>query len=146
MKKKIPHHCERAPSALLFSSCGGPAALDCNFKRCPPPAGVAPVQNPAGGFAIDGNLLANSPTDGTATGCLCWLRGAVLDSAGKPSLLHDLSFYRSYGGNDSIFSGGLKWYGDPNTWTYTSGKPRRSAKLIMFSSTSLPMRLVTFGP
>src|SRR5947207_2877479 len=27
----------------------------------PPPAGVAPVMVPAGGFAIDGDLIANAP-------------------------------------------------------------------------------------
>ena len=31
----------------------------------PPPAGLAPVSTPVGGFAIDGNLIANQPDGGT---------------------------------------------------------------------------------
>jgi len=36
----------------------------------PPPAGVAPVSTPVGGFAIDGNLIANQPEGGTGD----WLK------------------------------------------------------------------------
>ena len=52
----------------------------------PPSAGVAPVISPAGGFSIDGDLLANAP--GANAGD--WLLstnagsgGAVLDAAGR---------------------------------------------------------------
>src|SRR5437867_12046960 len=48
-----------------------PLALGCAFRVCAeslqaasPPTGTAPVLVPAGGFAIDGNLLANTRTNG----------------------------------------------------------------------------------
>src|SRR5438874_1297893 len=56
-------------------------------KASPPPTGVAPVISPAGGLAIDGDLLANSPGAGAGD----WLLstnsgagGAILDASGVP--------------------------------------------------------------
>src|SRR5262245_54394882 len=52
----------------------------------PPPTGVAPVNVPTGGFAIDGDLLANTSVAGVGD----WLPheggtgGAVLDASGVP--------------------------------------------------------------
>ena len=64
-------------------------------QAVPPPTGVAPVLSPPGGFAIDGDLLANTPDAGAGD----WLSGpggtggAVLDAqrrAAEPS--DDVSF------------------------------------------------------
>src|SRR5262245_6713000 len=52
----------------------------------PPPSGVAPVIAPAGGFAIDGDLVANTPAANIGD----WLAstngtgGGVLTAAGVP--------------------------------------------------------------
>src|SRR6266478_2876042 len=94
----------------------------------PPPPGVAPVTVPAGGFAIDGDLLANTP--GANVGD--WIvstnlgtGGGVLNQAGVPlnpaTTYHIIDPYNS--SSDLTFSGGLKWTDDPNTWTWTTGKP-----------------------
>lgn len=92
----------------------------------PPPAGVAPVAPPPNGFAIDGDLFANTPTPDVGD----WLPnpaagagGFVLNAAGVPlnpgTTLH---FADPYNGNDNVFSGGLKWGDNPNTWTWTISK------------------------
>src|SRR5712691_8636672 len=39
-------------SPLLWNSVG---------RASPPPAGIAPIGQPAGGFSIDGDLIANTP-------------------------------------------------------------------------------------
>src|SRR4051812_34137474 len=92
----------------------------------PPPAGVAPVTSPAGGFSIDGNLVANLPANtgdwllstNTGTG------GAVLDASGAPlnptTTFHFRDLYSS--GSDSTFVGGLKWTDNPNVWQSTTSK------------------------
>src|SRR5947207_1073043 len=96
-------------------------------RAAPPPAGVAPVLVPAGGFAIDGDLLANKPAANAGD----WLRGtisgtggAVLDPAGIPldptTTFHFIDAYNSTA--DLGFAGGLKWNDDPNTWQWTSSK------------------------
>src|SRR5215467_1046863 len=92
----------------------------------PPPGGVAPVIYPAGGFAIDGDLMANTPTANIGD----WLAstngtgGGVLSAAGVPldptRTFHFIDPYSS--GSDLIFGGGLKWTDDPNLWTWTSSK------------------------
>src|SRR5438876_4691802 len=93
----------------------------------PPPTGVAPVISPAGGFAIDGDLMANIPganvgdwlasTNGTG--------GGVLNQAGVPldptTTFHFVDAYNSSA--DLTFAGGLKWTDNPNTWRWTTGKP-----------------------
>src|SRR5262249_16778333 len=55
----------------------------------PPPAGVAPIATPAGGFGIDGDLLTDSPTATVGDWCVSTNNssaggGAVLDAAGNP--------------------------------------------------------------
>ena len=56
-------------------------------EATPPPSGIAPVVFPAGGFSIDGDLLANTPASNAGD----WLLstnagsgGSVLDAAGVP--------------------------------------------------------------
>ena len=95
-------------------------------QAVPPPMGVAPVLAPAGGFAIDGDLLANTP--GADAGD--WLSGpggaggAVLGANGAPlnpaMTLHSVDPYNA--DNDGTFIGGLKWTDNPNTWGWTTGK------------------------
>src|SRR6185369_14119937 len=53
----------------------------------PPPSGVAPLSVPSGGFAIDGDLLANTPTANVGD----WVSstnagtgGFILTQAGQP--------------------------------------------------------------
>src|ERR1043166_886536 len=97
-------------------------SLLCVFSMhaTPPPSGVAPLMVPAGGFGIDGNLLANTPAANIGD----WLAatnpgsgGWVLNAAGVPlnaaTTFHVLDAYSSTG--DDTFSGGLKWTDDPNT-------------------------------
>src|ERR1043166_1527923 len=91
----------------------------------PPPTGGAPVLVPAGGFAIDGDLQANTP--GVNVGD--WLPGtggtggSVLDANGIPlnsaTTFHYVDLYNS--GSDNTFTGG-KWTDDPNTWGWTQSK------------------------
>jgi hypothetical protein len=84
-------------------------------------SGTAPVLVPTIGFAIDGNLKAN-----TSAGD--WLQGSgsgtfVLDgtNAGNPlnasTTFHLVDLYNS--GMDDNFDGGLKVNQDPNAWTWT---------------------------
>src|SRR5580765_5751659 len=90
----------------------------------PPPTGVAPVTVPAGGFAIDGDLLANTPNLNTGD----WLPdsngvGGVLDAAGNPlnptTTFHFTDLYNSTA--DNTFSGG-KWVDSPASWSWTTSK------------------------
>src|SRR5690349_8017718 len=91
----------------------------------PPPTGVAPVLIPAGGFSIEGDLTANSPSAGAGD----WLPGpggaggSVLDASGAPlnpaTTFHLTDLYNST--SDNTFSGG-KWTDDPNTWQWTPSK------------------------
>ena len=94
----------------------------------PPPSGIAPVVSPPGGLAIDGNLMANDPLadvgdwlPGTNSGA----GGSVLDASGQSlnssSTFHFVDPFNSTA--DLIFSGGMKWTDNPNTWTWSSGKP-----------------------
>ncbi len=87
-----------------------------------PPAGIAPIGVPAGGFGIDGDLQANTPTVGIGD----WVPGpagaggSVLDSAGNPissiNTFHLIDAYDS--AVDDNFAGGDKWNDDPNTWAW----------------------------
>ena len=102
-----------------------------HHPRCPAAGGPRPVEPPAGGFAIDGNLLANTPTANLGD----WLvntnlapgtgRG-VLDANGVPldptRTFHFIDPYND-ASNDRIFTGGDKWLDDPGTWGWTTGKP-----------------------
>lgn len=99
-----------------------------SLQAVPPPAGVAPVNNPMGGFGIDGNLIANQPASGVGD----WLSlpgvsgsgGAVLGLGGNP-LNPDVTFHfldvANVSGGDNIFRSG-KWFDDPSSWTWTMGK------------------------
>jgi len=85
------------------------------------------VLSPAGGFAIDGDLLANTPAADAGD----WLPGsdgagnAVLDAKGAPLnpavTFHFVDPYNTT--DDETFGGGLKWTDNPNTWRWATGKP-----------------------
>src|SRR5437667_12262632 len=83
-------------------------------RASPPPSGVAPVLQPAGGLRIDGDLVANTPAAGVGDWMLSnnsGAGGAVLNAAGQ-SLNSTISFhfvdpYSS--GSDLVFVGGMKW-------------------------------------
>jgi HYR domain len=94
-------------------------------QAVPPPTGVAPVLVPAGGFAIEGDLLANTPLSGAGD----WLPGpggtgsSVLDANGAPlnsgTTFHLVDPFNS--ASDDTFAGGLKWTDNPNSWRWTTG-------------------------
>ncbi len=92
----------------------------------PPPMGVAPVLVPAGGFGIDGDLFANSPTANVGdwlAGTNAGTGGAVLDANGVPlNPATTFHYVDPFGGNDNVFVGGLKWMDNPNTWQWTTSK------------------------
>lgn len=104
----------------------------------PPPSGVAPVNLPAGGFGIDGNLIPNTPAADVGDWLLCpeaglpGTGGAVLDKAGlllnATTTFHFIDGYGNVG-TDLIFSGGLKWTDNPNTWRWTTGKPSSKTEI-----------------
>ena len=90
-------------------------------QAAPPPTGVAPVLVPAGGFGIDGKLVA----DGLSGD---WLPGSggtggVLDLTGAPlnpaTTFHFIDRFNST--SDNVFGGGVKWDDNPNTWQWTTG-------------------------
>src|SRR5262249_11832625 len=95
-------------------------------NAAPPPAGVAPVLSPSGGFSIDGDLMAKAPganfgdwVPSTNAGS----GGSVLDAKGAPlNPTTTFHFTDPYGGNDLVFVGGKKWTDDPGTWQWTTGK------------------------
>ncbi|HEX5221955.1 MAG TPA: hypothetical protein VFZ59_20500 [Verrucomicrobiae bacterium] len=96
----------------------------------PLPGGGAPITTPAGGFGIDGDLLANSPLAGigdwTANTNLAPGSGlGVLNAAGASlDPLRSFRFVDAFNDTgDQIFAGGDKWMDDPNTWNWTTGKP-----------------------
>src|SRR6185436_15650773 len=106
-------------SLLLWSLAG---------RASPPPAGVAPIGSPAGGFGIDGDVCANTPLanvgdwlmatnfPGTGAGVLN-MTGAALDP------IHTFHFADPYNANnDTTFVGGLKWTDNPNVWQWTTSK------------------------
>src|ERR1043166_7242361 len=88
----------------------------------PPPTGTAPLTSPAGGFGLDGDLLANTPLSGIGD----WVPGSsgsggyVLNSNGTPVnpaiTFHLIDLYAS--SSDNNFAGGKKVDDDPNTWTW----------------------------
>jgi len=97
-------------------------------QASPPPSGVAPVLQPAGGFSIEGDLLANFPAANAGDWMLSTNSGpggAVLDSNGLPiNASTTFHFKDLYDNNDDLtFAGGKKWTDDPNTWSWTAGKP-----------------------
>ena len=114
--------------------------------------GVAPVVIPAGGCAIDGNLLSRTPTtppfssengdflpnDGAAGsgGYVFTLAGVPVDTT---AAFHIIDGYDA--ADSSIFTGGSKFNHDPNTWVWKPGKaPAKddiNNTLFFFSSDSL---------
>src|SRR5437762_8981009 len=84
--------------------------------------GIAPVTVPSGGFDIDGDLQANTPTVNIGD----WVPGSagtggnVLTAAGvainSSITFHLVDLYNS--SNDDNFSGGKKVNDDSNTWTW----------------------------
>ena len=94
----------------------------------PLPGGLAPITPPAGGFSIDGDLLANSPFAGPGD----WMANSgavsgfgVLSAAGAPlDPLRSFHFIDAFNNTaDEAFAGGEKWTDNPNTWNWTTGKP-----------------------
>ncbi|MFV7237000.1 hypothetical protein, partial [Flavobacterium sp. ZB4R12] len=87
-------------------------------------SGIAPVNPPTGGFHIEGNLVANTPTVDKGD----WLPGTggsggnVLDASGTPlntsTTFHLTDLYNST--SDDIFGGGDKVDDNPNDWTWVS--------------------------
>ncbi|HXJ76800.1 MAG TPA: hypothetical protein VNM37_28340, partial [Candidatus Dormibacteraeota bacterium] len=85
--------------------------------------GLAPVNPPVGGFRIEGDLQANTPTVGQGD----WVPGPagsggnVLTSNGVPVnpvlTFHLLDLYNS--GTDDNFAGGDKVDDNPSTWAWT---------------------------
>src|SRR6516164_2343671 len=110
----------------MCSLVGGVLLWGLTGQAVPPPTGVAPVLVPSGGFAIDGDLQANTPNEGAGD----WLPGlsgaggSVLDATGAPlnpaTTFHFIDLYNST--SDNTFAGGLKWTDDPNTWSWSTGK------------------------
>jgi large repetitive protein len=119
---------------ILFATLALALAL-APVNGAPPPAGVAPINLPAGGFGIDGELLPNTPAADVGD----WLQagpagtgGAVLNLSGVPlnpkTTFHFIDRYGNQGG-DLIFAGGLKWTDNPNIWKWTTGKPSSKTEI-----------------
>jgi hypothetical protein len=89
----------------------------------PPPTGTAPVLIPAGGFRIEGDLMAAAAGGDWVGGTN--VAAGVLNAAGVPlnpaTTFHFVDPFNSTA--DNAFVGGLKWSDDPNTWQWTTGKP-----------------------
>ena len=114
--------------------------------------GVAPTVIPAGGCAIDGNLLSRTPTtppfssdngDFLPNDAAPGSGGYVFTLAGLPvdtaTAFHIIDGYDAADAN--IFTGGSKFNNDPNTWIWKEGKPPAkddiNNSLFFFSSDSL---------
>jgi hypothetical protein len=106
------------PTRVKRALCAAILACGLAAQAVPPPNGVAPVTTPAGGFGIDGHVVAG-PLSGD------WMPGpngaaGVLDATGAPlnpaTTFHFTDPYNSK--SDNTFSGG-KWMDNPNTWTWT---------------------------
>ena len=135
---------------LLLASFLSPALFAAPPVAVLPPAGTAPVNPPAGGFGIDGNLLANVPTP---VGIGDWVKlvgdpgggGGVLDPVtGDPlnpaTTFHLRDLYNSSA--DVIFtSTGDKFNDSPATWNLgAQSAPDKNDienALIHFTSDSL---------
>jgi hypothetical protein len=101
---------------------------------------VAPVSPPSGGFHIEGNLQANSPTAGVGD----WIPGSaggggyVLDSAGVP-LDTNATFHivDSWNNSEDVHGNSTHFNDNPNTWTWTTalvpGKTDLNNVLIHFT-------------
>src|SRR5262245_38334467 len=98
-----------------------------SIRGAGPPAGIAPVDPPSGGFAIDGNLGANTPDANTGDWLFLntfpGLGGAVLDAAGASlNPVTTFHFTDPYNGDDVVFAGGQKWFANPTNWVWTVNK------------------------
>ena len=119
----------RSRTSVALSLLCAPLCWGLTAQAVPPPSGVAPLLTPTGGFAIDGDLLANKPNAGTGD----WLPGpsgtggAVLDANGAPlnpaTTFHFVDLYDD--ANDETFGGGLKWTDDPNIWQWVTRQSLR---------------------
>ncbi|MCK5078666.1 MAG: hypothetical protein KAR09_01915, partial [Bacteroidales bacterium] len=114
--------------------------------------GIAPTVIPAGGCAIDGNLLSRTPTtppfsadngDFLPNDAAPGSGGYVFTLAGLPvdtaTAFHIIDGYDN--ADFDIFTGGSKFNHDPNTWVWKPGKaPGKddiNNTLFFFSSDSL---------
>jgi hypothetical protein len=90
------------------------------LRAAAPPAGIADVLTPEGGFDIDGDLIANTPSPNIGD----WLPGpgglggSVLNAAGNTVLTNGFTFHiiDPYGNTDNNFDGGDKVNHNPNNW------------------------------
>jgi hypothetical protein len=94
------------------------------FTDAPGP-GTAPISPPTGGFGIDGNLQANTPTNNIGD----WLTNSASAGTGGNVLLtngvpidtnityHVVDPYNA-NGVDNGFNGGNKFDGNPNSWDW----------------------------
>ena len=119
----VPLAEDEGGATLLVTAIGDPSGLTATttFTDSVPVPGTAPVSLPAGGFAIDGNLLANT-LDGTGD----WVSnsapgGFVLYTNGTPvdsnTTFHFIDPYNT--NTDTNFAGGDKVDDNPNTWNWT---------------------------
>ena len=114
-------------SALVWSMAG---------HADPPPGGTAPIITPAGGFAIDGNLFANTLEAGIGDWVYSTnypgIGSGVLSIAGVPlqsaTTFHIIDPYNS-SSTDLIFAGGNKWTDNPNLWGWVTSKPSSKTDL-----------------
>jgi hypothetical protein len=86
-------------------------------------AQVINVENPSGGFEIDGDLEANAPTSGAGD----WVMGSagsggfVLDNSGNPLSNFTQLVADQFNTNiDNSFTSGSKAFDNPNTWSWTN--------------------------
>jgi hypothetical protein len=107
-----------------------PTPTPISSNNCPAPpntpvmTGVA-VSSPTGGFAIDGDLQADTPTFGVGD----WLPGStlsghggsVLDSTGLPiNTATTFHLIDAFSTAENNFAGGKKVDDNPNTWTWVT--------------------------
>ncbi|MDN3655274.1 hypothetical protein QWZ08_06550 [Ferruginibacter paludis] len=111
-----------------------------------PDPGTVPVVIPTGGFAVEGNLQANTPTAGIGD----WLPGpagaggnVLLSPSGLPvntsTTFHLTDLYAS--ASDNNFSGGLKFDQNPNQWTWVTNPVGDKVDInnALFHFTKVPM-------
>ncbi len=111
--------------------------------------GIAPVNPPTGGFHIEGNLQANTPTVGKGD----WVPGVagaggnVLNADG--SVINGATTFHltdPYNTSENNFSGGKKFNDNPNIWTWVSNNALAKCDInnALFHFTSDPATLHTW--
>src|SRR6266568_3199792 len=119
----VPLAEDEGGATLLVTAFGDPSGLTATttFTDSVPAPGLAPVSPPAGGFAIDGDLLANTPggtgdwvSNSAPGGFVLYTNGTPVDST---ATFHFIDPYNSSGDNN--FAGGDKVDDNPNTWNWT---------------------------